>query len=290
MPVVRTSSLASIGLLMLVAPGCYRSYVSPYGGYPSAPVQTLTPGGTYTPMPGIPGAAPYGSPMPLDSFGQPMPTVDPTFTPGGAGTNAPFYENHYGSPPPYNGVPSIGVPSGVPTPRDPGEVQFQPSKGSPVADQFGVDSYGSLDKACCTMEKVAKVPVHPVSIAEYLEPVPAEPHDPQPTLAIETEAVSTYVNSRPPYAHDAEHFRWLRGVARRNASNGTWSIVYSVHRTLDDPFGGQLTLAADPLLDQLHPDGVYLISGQLDTARTDAIGRPVYCPHAIEPWQPAPAF
>jgi hypothetical protein len=137
------------------------------------------------------------------------------------------------------------------------------------------------------MEKVAKVPVHSISIAEYLEPVSVESHEPQPTLAVATE---TFASSRPPYAHDAEHFRWLRGVARHNASNGTWSIVYSVHRTLDDPFGGQLTLAADPLLGQLQPDGVYLISGQLDTSRMDATGKPVYCAHAIEPWQPAPAF
>jgi hypothetical protein len=137
------------------------------------------------------------------------------------------------------------------------------------------------------MEKVAKVPVHPISIAEYLKPVPTDAHDPQPTLVAETEAVAS---SRPPYAHDAEHFRWLRGVARLNASNGTWSIVYSVHRTLDDPFGGQLTLAPDPRLGQLQPDGVYLISGHIDTARTDATGKPVYWAHAIERWEPAPAF
>lgn len=278
MRLARPAPLASVGLCMLSVAGCYSPYPysSPYGspyGYPSAPVQTLTPGGTYTP--GIPPGS-YSSPTPSGSYSQPTPSGS-TYQPGGSSSDAPFYTPS--SSPPY--APSNGIPK-YPDPGN--EVQFQQSKPKPVADQPNLFEQGSLQAAGASTANVAKVVA---DSADFFEPVRAEPQEPQPTLAVGVVAVP---GVQSPYAHDADGYRWLRGLARFNEKTGVWSLVYSTVDVDSDPYHGWLTLAPDPRLDQLQSNQAYLISGKLEESRTDAAGKPLYRIESITGWEPKTAF
>lgn len=275
MRLARLLLFASIGPLLLVT-GCYRSY-APYGapsgvpyGVPGAPVQTLTPGNPYTPYPqGMPGP----SPTPVDQYSVP----NSTFQPSGPGGSSQYYPSNSSTLPSYQG--------GVPTPRDPGEVQFQPrSTPKPVADDFDLMEQGAVEGAGAATATVAKVPL---DTAEF--------HIPQRVKSITSPSgcpddISTTGSSASPFAHDADGYRWLRGLARRNESTGAWSILYS-HVDVDgDPYHGWLTLAPDPQLTQLVPDGAFLITGHLDKSKTDSSGKPMYRVESIKPWHPAGRF
>ncbi|MGE0374072.1 MAG: hypothetical protein AB7I48_01045 [Planctomycetaceae bacterium] len=278
MRLARLASLASIGLCLSSGAGCYSpyQYSSPYGspyGYPGAPVQTLTPGGTYAP--GMPQGT-YGTPAPSGSFSQPTPSGNSTYQPGSSQSGSQFYENS--SAPPYNGS------GGVPTYPDAGEVKFQQSKPKPIAEDPGLFEQGSLDGVGASIANVAKVTV---DNAEFLEPVRVEPQEPQPTLA---DAALAVPGSPSPYAHDAEGYRWLRGLARRNEATGVWSLVYSNVQIDADPFHGWLTLAPDPRLAELQPDRAYLISGELDQTQTDTAGKPLYRIQSVTAWAPSTTF
>ena len=191
MRLARLTPLASIGLLLCCAAGCYRPYLNPYGspyGSPSAPVQTLTPGGTYAPGGTYPLTLPpgsYSSPTPADSYIQPTPSGTPTFQPGASQSNSPFFGNSTKSPPDYDG-------GGVPTPFDAGEAQFQQTKPAPIAEDFQLHEQGALEGAGATTSNVAKVTVES---AEFLEPLRTQPQEPQPTFA---EGVVTVTGSQSP--------------------------------------------------------------------------------------------
>lgn len=278
MRLARLAPPASIGLCLLGVTGCYSPYPysAPYGspyGYPAAPVQTLTPGGTY--VPGTPSGT-YTTPTPADTFSQPAPSGNSTYQPGGSSTSSPYYNNS--SAPPYD--PGGGVPKYP----DPGEVNFQQSKPKPIANDPNLFEQGSLEGAGASTANVAKVNT---STAEFLAPLPVQTSDPQPTLA---QSVVTVPGSQSPFAHDADGYRWIRGIARRNEATGAWSLVYSTLKTDADPFHGWLTLAPDPRLGELQRDRAYLISGTLDQSQTDSAGKPLYRVQTITAWEPSTSF
>ncbi len=280
MRLARLTPLASIGLVLLCAAGCYRPYVSPYGspyGAPGPPVQTLTPGGTYAPGGAYPPSFPQGSSPTLN---QPYQPQNPTFDQSGSNSDAPFYKPSSSSLPPYNE-------GGVPNPIDPGEVRFEQGNAKPVAeDDQQLYEQGSLEGAGASTSNVAKVTV---DNAQFLEPIRAIPsvRDPQTFSTVE---VVTEPGAQSPYAHDAGGFRWLRGTARLDESTGTWSLIYNTLDPHEDRFHGRLTLADGPKLADLEPDAAYLVSGQLDESQTDAAGQPVYRVQSITAWAPSDTY
>ncbi len=286
MRLARVTPLASIGLVLLCAAGCYRPYVSPYGspyGAPGPPVQTLTPGGTYAPggtyQPTFPQGSSSSSPTPADQYQPPNSTFDQS----GSNSNAPFYKPSSSSPPPYSGGGG-----GVPTYPDAGEeAQFQQGNAKPIAEEdFQLQEQGALEGAGASTSNVAKVTV---DNAQFLEPIRSVPQvrDPRTFSTVE---VVTEPGSQSPYAHDAEGFRWLRGMAHLDESTGTWSLIYSTLDPHEDRFQGRLTLADDPKLAHLESDAAYLVSGQLDESQTDAAGKPAYRVQSITAWEPSDTF
>lgn len=284
MRLARLPFFASIGLILLTSAGCYRTYSpygSPYGtpyGVPGPPVQTLTPSSPYTPgypqgtyPQSVPGSS---SPTPADQFSTP----NSTFAPNGSDSNAPFFKQNSNSPPPYT--------NGIPKYPDPGEeVQFQQqSSPKPVAEDFQLEEHGAVEGAGASTTNVAKVPLNH---AEFQAPLRVGA---QKTPADRPPGVATVASSPSPFAHDADGYRWLRGVARRNESTGAWSLVYNTVEIDLDPYQGWLTLAPDPSLSQLAPNVAFLISGELDESLKDAAGKPTYRVHSIRPWTPSATF
>ncbi|MBX3438356.1 MAG: hypothetical protein KF861_12755 [Planctomycetaceae bacterium] len=278
MRLAHPATIASIGLLGLACAGCYSP--SPYGmqyGYPQAPVQTLTPGNSYTPMPG----GSYSTPTPGNQYYQPLPSGSPTYVPNGSQSDAPYFNNNNYSPTPYDGSGGSG---GVPKPFDAGEVKFEPSKTPPVANEFNLNEHGSLEGVGASTANVAKIPLEN---AEFFEPLPSLPREPAPT----SDAGVTFVPGGPaPYAYDADSYRWIRGQARYNPTTGNWSLIYSITPTEADRYHGWLTLVPDSRLSELEPNRAYLISGRLDPSEKDASGKPMYRVESLNAWDPSPTF
>lgn len=77
------------------------------------------------------------------------------------------------------------------------------------------------------------------------------------------------------YGFDTENYTWLRGVLRRDAGSGVWSIEYSP--AARDRFGGQLYLTGPASLLQDFGDGAMAdVHGRLDETQSDDRGRPLY--------------
>ncbi|MCA9078534.1 MAG: hypothetical protein KDA93_26140 [Planctomycetaceae bacterium] len=303
----RLFGVASCGLLLTAICGCYRPYMnapynSPYGSpYPGAPVQTLTPGGTYTPGGSYPPGGTYspgsGVPTPnYDSgsssgtFSQPTPsnsTYDP-ITPSG------------GSPSPYYGQPDSGSTidrgdGGVPQPFDPGDLgneAYNPQPmPEPVADDKdqSIDLFGAVDDQQSTTGSVAKVT--PVN-AEFLAPIRRAQSESVADTTSEFSVAEAPAPTSSPYAYDAGDangeggYQWVRGVAQQDESTGEWRLVYRVNQPEADAYTGWLTLAPNSLLDQLTPNGMYVIHGKLDHLQTDKDGKPTYRVESLSPWNP----
>ncbi|MCB9951354.1 MAG: hypothetical protein H6824_10265 [Planctomycetaceae bacterium] len=76
------------------------------------------------------------------------------------------------------------------------------------------------------------------------------------------------------YGHHQD-FAWLQGVVHKDAE-GKASITYDDNPATEATYGGQLTLATSPLLNEV-PDGtVVRIQGTVDPLVTDPAGKPVY--------------
>lgn len=265
-PAIVLSSL--LGLLM-VCSGCFGPYPSQYGGYgnpygggypaPGGPVQTLQPGGTYTPSPYGQPASPYGV-MPQDSLGQPT-MIDQT------GGNAPFYGSG-NTTQPYDG-------GGVPTYSDPNEINFQ----QPVQpDNTAIDTYGAVEGVSAEVAAVAKVDLE---AGTFMTPIKdaATPDLFEPT---EAKTVVTDVPvSSAPYAHDAE-YKWIRGVLRFDAGSGVWTMTYSENPSADDEHGGKLLVADTPNLESYKPQAVVTLKGEVDAQQSTSAGRAVYRADTIE--------
>ncbi len=253
----------------------YTPMGSPYGnpyGFPTntAPIPTMTPGapytpgGTYAPGGGIPT-------YPDSNLGQPTPiTPNSTYTPSsgtGSGTDAPFYSPGSASKSPYEG-------GGVPKYNDAGmDGNFQMPHPSNTADGTNVNEYGSIEGAAAEVASVAKVSL---DNAHFEQPLvvqrTAAPCDAPPTA----------------FAHDADHFHWVRGVLQRDQSSGLWSVLYSTNPNAADPYQGRLTLQPHPRFEELAPQSVVTVHGVVDMSTPDAQGRPTYRVESVNLFDPNP--
>lgn len=79
-----------------------------------------------------------------------------------------------------------------------------------------------------------------------------------------------------PFGHDAEGFRFLRGLVAYDDKLKSWSIIYDDQPARDDEYGGVFTLADDPALTVLNDNDVVYIEGHISETVTDAFGKPRY--------------
>lgn len=257
------------GLLGLAAAGC-QSY-SPYGyGYPS---NYGYPGGygapTYAPPPGgmQPGGAPVYSP-PINTG--PATTTPPANSPPSSGQLQPFSGGTASQPeklvPEYNDPNSpatLGQPQGdefkppvEKTPANPGQTSLDP----PAEFETGAES-GGVQTADATM---------------FEEPQPFQP------VSHEAPAAEQAADRPNPYAHDAQNYRWFRGIAEYDEQNKSWQVVYNPTPDEQDRFGGRITLADHPKLDVLNANDVVLVEGRVDEQQPDAAGQPKFAiEHAV---------
>jgi hypothetical protein len=107
----------------------------------------------------------------------------------------------------------------------------------------------------------------------------------KPTSFESSDAASMH---RPnPYAFDSESYKWLRGVLDYDAVDKRWHITYSNNPQDKDTYGGSLTLADNPQLEEkfLNND-VVLVDGSVDVNQRDRFGKPVYKIRKINRIQP----
>jgi hypothetical protein len=263
----RSAPVALLLFLMLLAcSGCFGAYSSPYGspyGSPmqGAPVQTLQPGGTYTP-------SPYGQPA------TPYQVIPQTPSqPSGPGGDGAFYNsNSSTSPQPYEG-------GRVPTYEDPNEIKFQP----PIQpDNTAVEEFGTIQRLSAEAAGVAKVDL---DAADFVAPVVVGDLAPAAAVSSTDRTLPTFAPSdqpAAPYAYD-ENYTWLRGVLRFDAAAGMWSMTYSASPSADDEHGGTLIVADSPLLIPFKPQAVVLLRGGLDAEQSAAASRAVFRADVIEP-------
>ncbi|MEZ5943732.1 MAG: hypothetical protein R3C18_20240 [Planctomycetaceae bacterium] len=76
------------------------------------------------------------------------------------------------------------------------------------------------------------------------------------------------------YGHHQD-FAWLQGVVHKDAE-GKVSITYDDNPATEVTYGGQLSLAESPLLNEVADGTVVRIQGTVDPVVTDPAGKPVY--------------
>ena len=78
------------------------------------------------------------------------------------------------------------------------------------------------------------------------------------------------------YGYDRTSYRWLRGSLDFDHNDASWQIMYDRAPDPDDPYGGVLTLAADPRLQALKKSDIVVVAGFVDETTEDSFGKPVF--------------
>jgi len=289
--------------LILTACGCHSpyGYQSPYGqGYygqpPGGPVYTIPPGqtpggGTY-----VPGLSPPGISQP--QLGQPSqtPTLNPGSTPG---STPPTYDNSGGikfeSPNPQNSAPTFNTnppasqPDGttlnrkVPDPTDDtnglpsaNKSPLTPTSSTQINDRnqpFPVSPNDGSQISPVRVEGGSQQPEE-ISFEEPLQKTSAV----QQTSAVQRANLQVASDPNSPYGRDTAHAnpQWLRGVVDYDQADGTWQIIYTEFPDQRDVNGGSLTLGNHPDLAKCQNGDVVLVKGGINSAQTDARGKPLY--------------
>jgi hypothetical protein len=281
------------GLAVLAITGC-QSY-SPYGygpmgtyGYPAG--GAMPPGTTYvTPPMSVPqgsmapsapgttiGAMPAGprasQSEPSHLYGQAPGQIQPK----GSSTNGGSTKGlvpEYDDP---SAPATLGKPTMVPEVQD--EAEFQRKDPTGAFTNERLDEQGSLPNQ--------QIP----TTEPFEQPVPFQPASfTQEVAAGEPEASPERPN---PYAHDAQKFSWFRGVADYDEQAQAWYVVYNPEAASSDPYGGSITLAANPKLNVLHRNDVVLVKGKMSEEKLDRFGKPVFqidVAHRLVPKKPMSA-
>ncbi len=274
-----TGLLLGAGLLLVQTSGCFGPAYNPYGygaqtlpyngygtyGTPSpysgggvqmlAPSQQYIPGGTTIPGTSIPGSSIPGSAQP---------------TPSNGSAPTPTYERGNERP--------------VPNPQDPyfpgPNEQFQQPTTRLQDDSASDVSSNALPPLPTPAHPRRSEPtpagVTPVSFtpdeAPMLEPVPAG----QPPADASGSQPGSGGTSTPQRSHDPQSYRWLEGTVHFEPSDRTWSILYDTAPDASDPYAGQFTLSATPLLQTLREGEAVRLEGQIDPVERDVLGKPTY--------------
>jgi len=122
------------------------------------------------------------------------------------------------------------------------------------------------------------VPAAPPAVPDQFA-APVAPAGAQSLFDVETRKVVTA--DTPTFDHDTK-FQWLRGVVAKDPQDQTWSIVYDDQPATDDKWGGHLSLAPSPYLENLRDGDVVEVRGQLDGVVHDRLGKPVYVVSALQ--------
>ncbi|NOX54828.1 MAG: hypothetical protein GXP27_10400, partial [Planctomycetes bacterium] len=205
------------------------------------------------------------------------------------------------------GQPSSGGGSDIPVPqpRDPGEPSSSArpngQQDDPFSSPLGMNGDGPIelqgidDQTASTdaIDDLSAAP-QPVVLRVPAEMIPADAADEDPNLQtdsfvtpIRLQSVSSshdadaVQESKPsgqphPFAYDRQNYRWLRGIVDYDESDNTWHLMYAAKPDPDDPYGGDITLADHPDLSKLRDGDIVLVEGRVDTASTDALGKPQY--------------
>ena len=269
-----SSARILFGLTVLAVAGC-QSY-NPNGyGYPGTynyPSTNMPPGGTYVPK--------GGNTVP------PVGEYPTRATPGGKSSPTPQY-------------PSGKKPAGAPDPKlvpdydDPNSPTSKSPRGNPDdEDDFkqplkrnGKNGTSHLKEMEEDGEPVSAID-SPFEEHEFSPPVPFQPGSRgqvnQVSFNAEEEGEehaesAAKSEQRPnPYAHDAKHYRWFRGVADYDQDEQAWYVVYNPEPDRNDRYGGTIALADHPQLNVLHPNDVILVEGKIDPQLQDRLGKPKF--------------
>ena len=289
------------GPALLVLAGCYGppTYApSPYGPSMGAPMYTNPPNGTYTvpngsypqgvypqgttPQQGVPtlvdpqvGSQPYTrNKTPYDDAApwQPPRPV----TPHGGQSPSPVTGDN---PVPEYNDPNAAAPQPV-APRQPRPAQSDQFDlfEQPGATPFQRDGMGRNESTAEPGPVFASA-----SDVELGEPDVLQAGFSR-TPAAEDEFQPPQPN---PFDHDAETFRWLRGVVDFDAQEKRWHILYDLNPEESDELGGEIALVGEPqVLRALRVQDVVLVEGHVDTSAQDRFGKPCYRVEHLQRLQP----
>jgi len=160
--------------------------------------------------------------------------------------------------------------------NDSRNVAFEEDSTSDTASQPPVLQLGAegsttvaRDSGETATEDSAREPISLAS-AEFEEPVARADQPAGLTLPYNPEETPN------PFGHDADGYRYLRGLVAYDDQLEAWSIIYNDKPGRDDEYGGVLTLADHPGLTVLNDNDVVYIEGHVSDSLTDAYGKPRY--------------
>ena len=295
-------SIARLSALLLAIPlaGCQSYNPYGYGGYPS----------TYGPAPspygspyGAPGAVPQGAvpgypttvpaspgyypsngsspsmtPVPNQSYNNDAPAFNSGAAAGG-GKLVPEYSDpatlgkpeEFGDPADFNANPSTGFnePKGTPA----RQVAFaENALGETAPADSGATASGATASGA-TVNAAADSASAEIAATDnaFEDPAPFQP------VSFETDAAGESDAPQPnPYAHDAQNFRWFRGVVDFDEEEQAWFLVYNPEPDGSDKFGGVISLLHHPQLNVLRRNDVVLVEGGFSPDKQDRFGKPKF--------------
>ena len=166
-------------------------------------------------------------------------------------------------------------------------VAFEEDSNTETAAQPPILQLGSQTAPAIAVES-GEVPVEapePISLAnaEFEKPVERSEEPTGLSLPYNPEEIPN------PFGHDAEGFRFLRGLVSYDDKLRSWSIIYNDKPARDDEYGGVFTLADHPGLTVLNDNDVVYIEGHISETVTDAFGKPRYIVEHLNKLKPKSA-
>lgn len=280
---VQSRALACLATLVAGA-GCVAPYPygSPYGGYPGAYGSP----GMMSPSPTL--SAPVGaSPTPLGSSSA-----------NSGSTDAPMFDPNAPDP---NKVPDYSDPGDLPPSNNDKNMFEQGKKPFDDVDTSSNTRRGATNAAYekefaatpgqppilspiqkLSAESDAPAPSADLGVAEddFVQPVASFADEDELTLPYEEDKVQI------PYGHDAEGYRYLRGLAIYDDRTDSWSVIYNNKPGRDDEFGGVLTLVDDEGFAILNDKDVVQVNGRLSETERDEYGKAKYVVGELQKLQP----
>lgn len=280
--------------------GCAAPYPyqpNPYQPYPGGPYGQPGYNGPGGPIPqgGVQLNAP--TPTPIDagadgSSGGDAPMWNPDSNSGTGGNNSdnnvPFYDDPASGdlgPSPTSNKPDMfdneknafetdNNPFGlneIPTANDSGirnvaftEESVPASAAASSRGELEAGSPSEIDQAKATKSAIV------LANADFEAPIERSEQPKSLSLPYNQEEIPN------PFGHDAEGYRFLRGLVAYDDQLQAWSIIYDDKPVRDDEYGGVFTLADHPGLTVLNDSDVIYVEGRISETLQDAFGKPRY--------------